>query len=181
MINFEKPHSITDSNGGFDWEKAVAWNNKILDSLVGCSIPDFNVKTIYGIPLSKKEVSGKVIILNFWFEGCAPCVAEMPALNKLVEEYKDKDVVFIGFSTDDSKSIINFIKTRPFNYQLVSSDYEVNERFCMFLAGCPANMVFDKKGVLRQIFTGGTIDAEFAKTESYDKLKPTIDSCLNEK
>ena len=45
----------------------------------------FKVKTIGGKRLTLAELQGKVVVINFWFIGCAPCISEMPALNKLVD------------------------------------------------------------------------------------------------
>ncbi len=38
--------------------------------------------------------------LNFWFNGCSPCVQELPELNKLNEELKEKGGQVIGINTD---------------------------------------------------------------------------------
>lgn len=43
----------------------------------------------------------KVIILNFWEPWCGPCVGEMPALEQLYQDYKDRGLLVIGvYSTD---------------------------------------------------------------------------------
>jgi peroxiredoxin len=154
-------------------------NEQILQELVGCKAPDFKVKSIEGVELSLAQLKGKVIVINFWFEGCAPCIAELPALNRLKQEYESKDVVFIAFGRDNTQSIKNFLKTRTFNYNIVSADFELSKDFCVMLGGWPTNMVFDKDGVLRQIFSGGHVD-EKANVYAYDKMKPIIDQYLSE-
>lgn len=151
-------------------------NEMILQGLIGCKAPNFNVKTIKGETLKLSELKGKVVVINFWFGTCAPCIAEMPALNRLKEDYKTKDVVFIAFGRDDTQSIKDFLKNRNFNYHLVSSDYDLTKDYCL-IGGWPTNMVLDKNGILRQIFSGGRID-EKAKTEAYDKIQPTIEKYL---
>jgi peroxiredoxin len=152
-------------------------SEKIIQGLIGCKAPNFNVKTIKGETLKLSELKGKVVVINFWFEACAPCIAEIPALNRLKEDYKTKDVVFIAFGRDDTQSIKDFLKSRNFNYHLVSSDYDLTEDYCL-ISGWPTNMVLDKDGVLRQIFSGGRTD-EKAKTEAYDKIQPTIEKYLS--
>lgn len=150
---------------------------QILQGLIGCKAPNFNVKTIKGETLKLNDLKGNVVVINFWFEECAPCIAELPALNKLNEDYKTKDVVFIAFSRDDTQTIMDFLKRRDFNFKHVSSDYDLSTYYCI-VAGWPTNMVLDKNGVVRQIFSGGQLD-ESAKTEAYDKMKPTIEKYLS--
>jgi peroxiredoxin len=151
--NSEKYDSLKlDSNGQFSLKKAIEINDKIINGLIGCKIPYFNVKTIDGKILTTSELKGKVIILNFWFEACAACVAEIPLLNKLEKIYKDSNTVFIAFSIDDSLTIRKFLQRKEFNYNIVSSTREIiQEKFCL-IGGYPTNMVFDTKGILRQIF-----------------------------
>jgi peroxiredoxin len=152
-------------------------NEAILQGLVGCKAPNFNVRTINGEALTLSELKGKVVVINFWFEACAPCIAEIPALNRLKEDYKTKDVVFIAFGRDDTQSIRDFLKRRRFDYHLVSSDYDLTKAYCL-IGGWPTNMVVDKNGVLRQIFSGGRTD-EKAKAEAYDKMQPIIEKYLS--
>ncbi|MBX2917058.1 MAG: TlpA family protein disulfide reductase [Cyclobacteriaceae bacterium] len=149
----------------------------ILQGLIGCKAPNFNVKTINGETLKLNELKGKVVVINFWFEGCAPCIAELPALNKLNDDFKTKEVVFIAFGRDDTKTIMDFLKRKEFNYKHVSSDHDLSMDYCI-VAGWPTNMVLDKNGIVRQIFSGGQLD-ERAKTEAYDKMKPTIEKYIS--
>jgi peroxiredoxin len=163
------------ANGNMNIKKINEISDSIIKGLIGCQIPDFSVKTIDGKTITTSELKGKIIVLNFWFTACSPCVAEMPALNKLVAEYNDSNVVFIAFSTDDSLSVNKFLQNKEFNYNMVSSTYDMKDKFC--IRTYPTNMVFDRSGVLRQIFCGGPID-ERAKVEAYTKIKPTIDKYL---
>ncbi len=151
-------------------------NKVLLQGLVGCSAPDFEVETIDGATLKLGDLKGKVVVINFWFEACPPCIAEIPALNQLAEEYVADDVVFIAFGRDKAESIQTFLTTTNFMYEHVSADQVLIENYCV-IGGWPTNMVLDKKGILRQIFSGGPTD-ERATTEAYEKMRPTIDKYL---
>src|SRR6188472_749498 len=61
------------------------WQNCIR----GKEIPELSLKTVTGEKIETKDLKGKVIVINLWFTTCHPCIAELPALNRLVEEYKD--------------------------------------------------------------------------------------------
>ena len=60
------------------------WKDCVLDK----PVPDINLTTITGQKFQLKRMKGKVIVLNFWFTHCIPCIEELPALNKLVKAYK---------------------------------------------------------------------------------------------
>ncbi len=53
-----------------------------------------------GKPTTVSNATGKVIILNSWATWCVPCREEMPGLEQLYEEYKDKGLEVIGVSVD---------------------------------------------------------------------------------
>lgn len=75
---------------------------------------------ITGKAFNSGESKGKVIIYNFWYIGCPPCMEEIPKLNKIVEKYKDKDVVFIAMATNKKSELTPFLKKHPFEYRIVS-------------------------------------------------------------
>jgi uncharacterized protein (TIGR03435 family) len=57
--------------------------------------------------------TGKVVVLEFWATTCGPCVAYIPHLNQLADEFKDKPVQFIAV-TDEKESVIKrFLKKTP--------------------------------------------------------------------
>lgn len=71
--------------------------------LVGKQALPFSAKDINGKNYSLESLKGKVIVINFWFVECKPCVMEMPELNKLVEKYENKDVVFLGLAINEKE------------------------------------------------------------------------------
>jgi thiol-disulfide isomerase/thioredoxin len=69
---------------------------------VGDHAPDFTVKTLEGKELKLADFRGKFVLLDFWASWCAPCLAEMPNLQAVEDQYaKDPRFVVIGLSLDD--------------------------------------------------------------------------------
>lgn len=60
----------------------------------------FSGTTESGVALDSKDLLGKVVVLNFWYAGCAPCRAEAPDLVALAAE--NTDVQFVGVNVRDS-------------------------------------------------------------------------------
>ena len=86
--------------------------------------PDFEVVSLDGKKFSLKEIKDKIIVLNFWGLGCGPCLKEIPDLNKIVDKYQNKNVVFIAFSGDSKKYLDEFVKKRVFKYNIIPQSYK---------------------------------------------------------
>lgn len=61
-----------------------------------------------GNPIDFNQYKGKKIVLNFWATWCPPCVAEMPSMQALYNDYKDK-AVFLFVANDDDEAIQKFL------------------------------------------------------------------------
>ncbi|MFM6963428.1 MAG: TlpA family protein disulfide reductase [Micrococcales bacterium] len=59
-------------------------------------------KTESGATLSAEQLSGVVVVMNFWYAGCAPCRAEAKDLVALNDKFKGQQVQFIGVNVRDS-------------------------------------------------------------------------------
>jgi thiol-disulfide isomerase/thioredoxin len=65
------------------------------------------------------ELRGKVVVFNFWFTACKPCVAEIPVLNRLVGAYRSDSVVFVAVTWDKKEKIEAFLASRRFDFTIV--------------------------------------------------------------
>ena len=117
------------------------------------SAPDFSVTTMDGKKLSLKDLNGYIIVINFWNLGCGPCRAEMPDLNKLVEKYKDDEVLFIAFSTDQRIRVDEFLNKKEFNYQIVTEANDVIKAYGVKML--PTHVVINSNGTIHHRLTGG--------------------------
>jgi len=123
--------------------------DRIIASQMDKPAPLFTVADIDGVKYDLSELKGKVVVLNFWFIGCAPCKREMPELNKLVEKYKSKNVVFLAFEVNDnSAEKIRAITKGNFNYTMVPAKRNgiaVQYKIKTY----PTSYVIDQSGVIR--------------------------------
>ncbi|MBB4800003.1 thiol-disulfide isomerase/thioredoxin [Flavobacterium nitrogenifigens] len=62
--------------------------------------PTFNYENQKGGKTSLEDLKGKYIYIDFWATWCAPCVKEIPFLQKVEEQYKGKNIEFISISID---------------------------------------------------------------------------------
>ncbi|MDE3143940.1 MAG: TlpA family protein disulfide reductase [Bacteroidota bacterium] len=140
----------------------------------GQKIYPFKEKDMDGNKFSLKDMTGKIIVLNFWFVGCPPCREEIPELNKIVEKYKDNpNVVFIAVALDDLFSIKEFLKTYPYNYHIIDNGKYIAQGMYK-INSYPTNVVVDKKGIVRFHTSGVGLN-----TIQY--MKKTIEELVAEK
>jgi thiol-disulfide isomerase/thioredoxin len=65
------------------------------------SAPDFQMPLFDGSVINLSDYRGDVVVLNFWASWCGPCRWEMPAFERMYQEYGDKGVMFVGVAVSD--------------------------------------------------------------------------------
>ncbi len=115
--------------------------------------PDVTLKTLDGREVRLSDLKGRVVVLNFWFVNCAPCRAEMPDLNKLVDSHRGQNVVFLGVATDKADAIRDFLKKFPFKYEIVPEGTATADAFGV--AVYPTHILIDKAGNVAHFLVGG--------------------------
>ena len=125
----------------------VKWatQESFFEDLSGKNLPDFKGLTINNKPFSNANLKNQIVVINFWFEKCPPCIAEMPELNKLAAKYSVKGVKFIGITHDTPASAKSFQKRNGYKYEIVSlSNDEI--RKLNINHGFPSNVLVGKDG-----------------------------------
>ncbi len=115
---------------------------------------DFTVPQLSGGTFRLSEHRGKTVLVNFWATWCPPCLAEMPAMERLWRQHKDAGLVIVAVSVDVDPTIVPpFIKERGLTFPVVLDP-------TMALAGTygaralPASFVIDRRGRLAAFALG---------------------------
>jgi thiol-disulfide isomerase/thioredoxin len=93
----------------------AAWDSK------NTALPEFDLTDLEGRKWSLADLKGKVAFINFWATWCGPCKAELPYVQKLREQLKDrKDVVVLTLNTDEEVGKVEpFMKENKFNFPVL--------------------------------------------------------------
>lgn len=109
----------------------------------GTKLTDMN-----GNKFDLRNPNGKIYVLNFWFVNCAPCKKEIPELNEMVAKYKDnKDVVFLAIALDSRSELRDFLKTIPFNYNIVDDGRYYADKYGV--KSYPTHVIVGKDGFIK--------------------------------
>ncbi len=125
---------------------------------IGFQAPDFAIPRLGAEgEMTLAELKGKVVVLSFWASWCGPCRVEIPALEEAWQRSKEKDVVIVGISIDDTSSEASrFLAGFPVTYPMLfdaAGDRVANPWKVMSL---PTTIVLDKAGVVRLRHIGYT-------------------------
>ena len=107
-------------------EEVMKMQNDFEAKLKGKPFPDFTLTDLSGTTHTSESIKGKVVAINLWFTACAPCIHEIPELNKIVDEYKENDdILFLAFALDPKGSRLDkFLKKHKFDYNIIPDSQE---------------------------------------------------------
>ncbi len=113
---------------------------------------------------------GKVVLVNFWATWCPPCVAEMPSMQKLYDDYGDK-VTFMFVTSDDFHKVAGFLENKDYNLPVYYPKSEAPKVLSSKLL--PTTYIIDKKGKIMVAETG-------ASNWNSEKTRQLLDKLLKE-
>ncbi len=130
---------------------------------VGSFAPDFTLQTLDGGSINLASLRGQNVLINYWVTWCEPCLEEMPALNKIYQEYQGKNLIILsvnGIAQDDLQKVKDTVSGLGLAYPVVLD--EADTIFKSYWMGfMPTSVFIDSQGVIRFIKFGGADETEF--------------------
>ena len=134
---------------------------------------EFETVDFDGNKVSSKDFSdASLIMVNFWEPWCGPCVSEMPELQKLYENYRDRGLVILGaFSTGDmDEDVESILKDCGTTYPVIRATDDMNKFMTDYY---PTTIFADGSGRI-------ICDAPVVGAQDYDAWEETIKQYLGE-
>ena len=123
-----------------------------------------------GNEFSLRNFENKVLFINYWATWCNPCLAEMPSMAELYNQYKENDnVVFLYLSKEDTDTIIDYIPKDdslgqlPI-YKVVTDDDLFSTR------GIPTTFIVNRNGEIVIKDVGSAVWNDQSVVDYLDKL-----------
>lgn len=125
------------------------------------AIPEFSLADLTGRTWSRADLNGKTVLVNFWATWCAPCVAELPYIQKLHTALRDRgDALVLTFNVDENPGVI-----KPFLERIGATTVPVLPAYDFVfrqlqINGFPRTWIVYPDGVVRREQVGFTSQPE---------------------
>jgi thiol-disulfide isomerase/thioredoxin len=160
-----------------------------LEALVGKPAPEFTLTMLDGDgktrSVSKADLAGKVVMIDFWATWCGPCLMELPEVAKMIEAYskEQKDVVIVALSqdrgenkTDEVRALVEktltakklALQNAPVGQVALDPAGSLGDAF--HVEGLPTVVILDGKGVVQSVHVGYSEDVRDTLTRDIDTL-----------
>jgi thiol-disulfide isomerase/thioredoxin len=126
---------------------------------IGFPAPPFEAETLDGETISLEALTGSIVLLDFWAGWCGPCVAELPTIIRLHEEYKDQGVEIIGVNRDRShEAFVEAVERFELDYtHIFDGDETISSLYR--IAGIPMTYLLDREGkIVARGLRGGMLE-----------------------
>jgi thiol-disulfide isomerase/thioredoxin len=160
---------------------------------LGKPAPNFTLTVLDGPgktkTITKAELAGKVVVIDFWATWCDPCLKELPEIQKLIEAYakSKKDVVVVALSQDDDPAELSEVRKKvektlagrklelsasPVGLIGLDPSNSVGKAF--EVQGFPTLVILDAKGNVQSIHEGYNAEAAEPLNQSLAKEIDTL-------
>jgi thiol-disulfide isomerase/thioredoxin len=105
-------------------------------------------------PISLEELNDKPVFLNIWATWCPPCIAELPGILDVYQDYKDK-VHFVLISNESPDKVKSFLDKNKYDkhpfyfYQRLPGDLQTKSIPTTYIIDKAGKVVLEKKGSAR--------------------------------
>jgi peroxiredoxin len=125
---------------------------------VGSTAQDFTARDVDGNTFHLSDHIGKeVVLIDFWATWCQPCLAEMPHLRKMYDDYKSKGFLVVAVSMDGPETIADvpaFAKRNQMNFTVLLDEDSSIASIYNPRKSAPLSAIIDKGGHITAVREG---------------------------
>ena len=123
----------------------------------GMPAAGFSLTDLHGKAHSLEQYKGKIVLVNFWATWCKPCTSEMPAMQTVYDQLRDKDFVVLAVNElEDEAKVREHIQQYNHTFPvLLDRENQVANQYGVF--GLPVSVFIDQQGVVQEYIKGGLL------------------------
>jgi peroxiredoxin len=123
----------------------------------GMPASEFSLMDLDGKSHKLEQYRGKIVLLNFWATWCKPCTTEMPAMQTVYDQLREKGFVVLAVNElEDEARVREHIQSYKHTFPvLLDRDNKVANQYGVF--GLPVSVFIDQHGVVQEYIKGGLL------------------------
>lgn len=129
----------------------------------GEAIPHLQLPGLDGAPFTLPDGSGRPLLINYWASWCAPCIEEMPELDRYAASQGTDGVQVVGIALDDLDAVRGFLERVPVGYRILLDQpgpADTSVQLGNPAGVLPYTVLVDAQGVLQRQKIGPFQDGE---------------------
>ncbi len=132
---------------------------------------DFSLATLDGGAGNLRDFRGKVVVLNFWASWCGPCRAEMPDMQIVYSELRDRGLVVVGVNQGEARdTVAAFAREFGLSFPIfLDKDQSISRKYGV--RAYPTTFIIGRDGVIRNVIVGGPLTRSAIRREVEGLLK----------
>jgi len=139
----------------------------------GFLAPDFELPTTASETIRLSDLRGQAVLVNLWATWCPPCRAEMQAIEKVYNEYKDRGFIVLAVNMtyqDDPLAVMPFVNEQGLTFSILLD--ETNSVGSAYqLRSLPSSFFIDRDGIISEVVIGGPMAEALLRTRVEQILK----------
>jgi peroxiredoxin len=143
---------------GLVYSATLGGASRVAPVRVGAPAPDFRAATLDGTARTRTlaDYRGEVLLVNLWATWCAPCVIEMPSIQRLYDRYRDAGLKVVAVAVDDpgyEQRVLDFVADRKLTFEILHEGTgKIEQTFQT--QGIPATFLIGRDGRIRKLSLG---------------------------
>jgi tetratricopeptide (TPR) repeat protein len=130
-------------------KKAFASQRKsrVMAQMISEDHPEFTMEDSNGAKITRQDMKGKVVLMNFWAVWCPPCREELPHWNAFYAKHRnDTDLALVAVGDEPWETMTNYMKNQRLDFPVYRNE-DYWEQFDV--SGIPTLLVIDPNGKIR--------------------------------
>lgn len=147
-------------------------SNNLKQVAEGDTILPFLSKLLNGKYFNTAQHKGKVMLINFWYIGCKPCIGEIIDLNKVYSQFKDSSnftMISLALNSEKELKLYTQNKNRKWfekiKYPILPNCKAIANKYG--ITGYPTTIIVDQNGIVNYILSGATKKSLMQYAELY--------------